>query len=92
MLKDMRTRREVYHLQVRDVCAERGLIINNKIKQKSFTGERMSYRKKSKISPEFVAGGNDLFDYLPDDLVLCILSKLSSSAICPSDFISVLIT
>ncbi|KAK4763646.1 hypothetical protein SAY87_013084 [Trapa incisa] len=35
---------------------------------------------------------SNLFDGLPDDLVLCILSKLSSTASCPSDFISVLST
>ncbi|KAH8486717.1 hypothetical protein H0E87_025641 [Populus deltoides] len=34
----------------------------------------------------------DLFDQLPDDLVLCILFKLCSSASCPSDFINILIT
>lgn len=39
-----------------------------------------------------VAKESDLFDILPDDLVLCILSKLSATASCPSDFISVLLT
>lgn len=34
----------------------------------------------------------DLFDALPDDLVLSILVKLSSSASSPADFISVLLT
>ncbi|KAJ6688362.1 MYND DOMAIN-CONTAINING [Salix koriyanagi] len=34
----------------------------------------------------------DLFDQLPDDLVLHILSKLSSSASRPSDFINIIIT
>lgn len=33
-----------------------------------------------------------MFDSLPDDLVISILCKLSSSASCPSDFINVLIT
>lgn len=37
-------------------------------------------------------GGVDLFDALPDELVLSILSKLSASARCPSDFINVLLT
>ncbi|OWM76209.1 F-box protein At1g67340 [Punica granatum] len=36
--------------------------------------------------------GIDMFDSLPDDLVLCILSKLSASAGCPSDFMNVLLT
>ncbi|CAO2828988.1 unnamed protein product [Amaranthus hypochondriacus] len=48
-------------------------------------------RKRAKISSEFV-GGYDFFDSLPDDLVVSILSKLSSSASCPADFINVLIT
>ncbi|KAJ6764221.1 MYND DOMAIN-CONTAINING [Salix koriyanagi] len=34
----------------------------------------------------------DLFDQLPEDLVLNILCKLSSSASCPSDFINILTT
>lgn len=39
-----------------------------------------------------LAEGPNLFDKLPDDLVLCVLSKLSATASCPSDFISVLLT
>ncbi|GKV17672.1 hypothetical protein SLEP1_g28142 [Rubroshorea leprosula] len=35
---------------------------------------------------------SDLFDSLPDDLVISILSKLSSSAGCPSDFVNILMT
>ncbi|XP_042502671.1 F-box protein At1g67340 [Macadamia integrifolia] len=35
---------------------------------------------------------SDFFDGLPDDLIACILCKLSSTATCPSDFINVLIT
>lgn len=55
-------------------------------------------RKRRKRSPETAAtdaadgGGNLFFDSLPDDLVLTILAKLSSSATCPSDFVNVLIT
>ncbi|KAL6983907.1 hypothetical protein U1Q18_017277 [Sarracenia purpurea var. burkii] len=41
--------------------------------------------------PEAV-GECDLFEELPDDLVFCILCKLSSTASCPADFISVLTT
>ncbi|XP_010556149.1 PREDICTED: F-box protein At1g67340 [Tarenaya hassleriana] len=37
-------------------------------------------------------GGSDLFDSIPDDLVVCILCKLSSTARCPADFINVLMT
>lgn len=39
-----------------------------------------------------MAEESDLFYTLPDDLVVCILSKLSATASCPSDFISVLLT
>ncbi|XP_021745000.1 F-box protein At1g67340-like [Chenopodium quinoa] len=49
-------------------------------------------RKRAKISPEFSAGGSDFFDALPDDLVVSILCKISSTASCPADFVNVLIT
>ncbi|CAK8567168.1 unnamed protein product [Lathyrus sativus] len=48
--------------------------------------------KRQKRMPENTTGGSDFFDYLPDDIVLSILGKLSSTATSPSDFISVLIT
>ncbi|KAE8723913.1 F-box protein [Hibiscus syriacus] len=50
----------------------------------------MGCRKRQRFSL-VVAEKSDLFDVLPDDLVISILSKLSSSASCPSDFINVLI-
>lgn len=34
----------------------------------------------------------DLFDMLPDDIVLSILAKLGSTAGCPAEFINVLLT
>ena len=49
-------------------------------------------RKRAKISSEFAGKGSDFFDTLPDDLIICILSKLSSSASSPADFINVLMT
>lgn len=49
-------------------------------------------RKKQKTMPEKPPGVSDLFESLPDDLVLSILGKLSSTANSPSDFITVLIT
>ncbi|KAJ0105820.1 hypothetical protein Patl1_18311 [Pistacia atlantica] len=60
----------------------------------------MFLRKKLKTSPKVAAKPDkpdlaekpDLLDGLPDDLVVYILSKLSSSASCPSDFINVLLT
>lgn len=41
------------------------------------------------VSPEIEC---DFIDSLPDDIVLSILCKLSSTANCPADFISVLLT
>lgn len=55
-------------------------------------GDQAGCRKKSKPSPDVPAGGCDFFDALPDDLVLAILRKLSSTAACPADFVNVLIT
>ncbi|KAL7135089.1 hypothetical protein ABFS83_11G069900 [Erythranthe nasuta] len=48
-------------------------------------------RKKSNFSPE-IDGGCEYFDALPDDLVLSILCRLTSTALCPADFFNVLIT
>lgn len=58
---------------------------------KEFAGEEKGGGKRLKGSPE-KNGGGDLFDALPDDIVLSILCKLSSSGGCPLDFINVLIT
>ncbi|KAK7280875.1 hypothetical protein RIF29_08421 [Crotalaria pallida] len=51
----------------------------------------MHTHKRQKKSPQ-QHNNIDFFEYLHDDLVLAILSKLSSTATTPSDFISVLIT
>ncbi|GLT32093.1 hypothetical protein SLA2020_067830 [Shorea laevis] len=52
----------------------------------------MPYGKRQTFLPEMAAEESDLFDSLLDDLVISILSKLSSSAGCPSDFVAVLMT
>lgn len=74
---------------------------NNKKKKRRRRGDvspdgegenHVIYRKKQRGSSEKTTGKYDLFDTLPDDLVIFILSKLSSTANCPSDFINVLIT
>ncbi|KAL5717584.1 hypothetical protein ACHQM5_010566 [Ranunculus cassubicifolius] len=49
-------------------------------------------KKKRRFAPQISSSKPDFFDELPDDLVVCILSKLSSTAGSPSDFINVLIT
>lgn len=64
-------------------------------KVEAAAGEEIGCRKESRFSPEFdgdCAGRRDFFDALPDDLVLSVLCKLSSTARCPADFINVLIT
>ncbi|MBA0765846.1 hypothetical protein Gotri_014967, partial [Gossypium trilobum] len=81
----MRTRRGLCYPRA-DVCV--GKIV---VKRRDFAGYNMACRKRQRFSP-VIAGNSDLFDALPDDLVISILSKLSSSASCPSDFINVLIT
>ncbi|XWS60268.1 hypothetical protein CRYUN_Cryun07bG0021900 [Craigia yunnanensis] len=51
----------------------------------------MLQRKKQRTSRK-ITDKSDLFDELPDDLVVSILCKLNSSASCPSDFINILLT
>ncbi|GMH16733.1 hypothetical protein Nepgr_018574 [Nepenthes gracilis] len=51
----------------------------------------MISRKRLRYSHK-IEEKSDPFEGLPDDLVVCILSKICSSATCPSDFISVLIS
>ncbi|XP_010249009.1 PREDICTED: F-box protein At1g67340-like [Nelumbo nucifera] len=55
-----------------------------------FAVEVILDRKRARTPPVAV-GKSDFFDGLPDDLIVCILCKLSSTAECPSDFINVLI-
>ncbi|XP_021829631.1 F-box protein At1g67340 [Prunus avium] len=93
----MRTRGGVCYPRVGgagDVCFQ-------KKRKKDFTGERCVCRKRNKLSPETSSSSSssssssasvDLFDSLPDDLLILILSKLSSTANSPSDFISASIT
>ena len=85
--RDMRTRRGVCYREV-DMCTD-----NRVVKRRGdFSGDNVvCCRKRQRLAPES-AGKSDFFEALPDDLVICILSKLSSSAGCPSDFINVLLT
>lgn len=60
-------------------------------RRRDFAGEHMACRKKNRKSPE-MTGKSDLFDALPDDLVISILCKLSAASRCPTDLINVLLT
>ncbi|GFZ21141.1 HCP-like superfamily protein with MYND-type zinc finger [Actinidia rufa] len=82
----MRTRRRICYPKV-EMCCER-LTVK---RRRGFAGEPTNSWKRSKSAPE-IAGDRDLFDELPDDLVLSVLCKLSSTASCPADFINALIT
>ncbi|KAH7834513.1 hypothetical protein Vadar_016893 [Vaccinium darrowii] len=82
----MRTRQGSCYPKV-DMCWD-----GRKNRRRDFSGERSYGRKRLKTSPESAGKKPDLFDGLPDDLVVSILCKLSSAAGCPSDFINVLIT
>ncbi|XP_030968270.1 uncharacterized protein LOC115988807 isoform X2 [Quercus lobata] len=55
-------------------------------RRRDFAAEQASYRKRSRNSSD-IAGKRDLFDALPDDLVISILRKLS-----PSDSANILLT
>ncbi|GMI99782.1 hypothetical protein like AT1G67340 [Hibiscus trionum] len=84
----MRTRSGIYYPRTDDVCVEE---MKTVVKTRDFAGDFMGCRKRQRLSPE-VTGKSDMFDVLPDDVVVFILSKLSSTARCPSDFINVLNT
>ncbi|GMP82355.1 hypothetical protein CsSME_00036695 [Camellia sinensis var. sinensis] len=81
----MRTRQGVCYPKV-EMCLERAVK-----RQRDLAGESRSIGKRLKRWPQ-VTGDCDLFDELPDDLVVSILCKLSSTASCPADFLNVLIT
>ncbi|XP_073304951.1 F-box protein At1g67340-like [Primulina huaijiensis] len=84
----MRTRRGVCYPKVVNMCVARAV---KRRKLEVAGGDTNGCRKMLKKSPE-ITGDRDLFDALPDDIVLTILCKLSSSAVCPADLINVLIT
>ncbi|XP_077227672.1 F-box protein At1g67340-like [Tasmannia lanceolata] len=61
------------------------------MKRREFVGEENIGRKRTRTESE-TAGISDFFEELPDDLIVFILCKLSSTAGSPSDFINVLMT
>lgn len=85
----MRTRRGgCYPKLATDVC-----VVNRLVRGRDFSGDFMAAcRKRQRFSPAAAPDGSDLFDSLPDDLVISILAKLSASAACPSDIVNVSMT
>ncbi|CAN0896132.1 F-box protein At1g67340 [Linum grandiflorum] len=82
----MRTRRGGCYPRIMDVCVDKRVLKRGKI-DFAAGGE-----KRQRLSTESFAGESDIFDVLPDDLVICILAKLSSSASSPSDLINAMLT
>ncbi|XP_057776964.1 F-box protein At1g67340-like [Salvia miltiorrhiza] len=82
----MRTRRGLCYPKAADFCVDDRLLKRRKVE--AAAGVQVEGRKRSPES----GGRPDFFDSLPDDLVLSVLCKLSSTAGCPADFLNVLIT
>ncbi|KAJ4960857.1 hypothetical protein NE237_020767 [Protea cynaroides] len=61
-------------------------------RKRCFSVDEVTVLQKKPKTTLDVPGNSDFFDGLPDDLIVFILCKLSSTAACPSDFINVLIT
>lgn len=87
----MRTRRGVCCKEV-NMCEKKRIVVKKRRNVAADDDVQTISRKRCKVSPASTVGGIDLFELLPDDLVLSILSKLSSTATCPSDFTNALIT
>ncbi|BAT74381.1 hypothetical protein LR48_Vigan01g105300 [Vigna angularis] len=94
----MRTRRGAcYSGVVSRMCSDVRLANKNKDLHMHMrvhvAGDSFSYsRKRQKKTPEKTATDYDFFESLPDDLVISIFCKLSSTATKPSDFLNVLTT
>ncbi|CAH1424602.1 unnamed protein product [Lactuca virosa] len=87
----MRTRRGICYTEIDNLCYHKRKTDGN------FAGAPMiTNRKRLKSSsglPVVVHSSQcDFLDTLPDDIVLCILSKLGSTAGCAADFFGVLST
>ncbi|CAN1794559.1 F-box protein At1g67340 [Linum perenne] len=90
----MKTRRGMSYPRQIDVCVAKRVLKRGKIDFAAGGGEIdvLNGKKRQRLSTESVSGESDIFDVLPDDLVISILAKLSSSASCPGDLINVLLT
>jgi hypothetical protein len=58
-------------------------------RRRNLTNDQTNPRKRFKALP---AGGIDLFEQLPDDLIISIMCRLSFTATCPSDLTNALST
>ncbi|XP_073032237.1 F-box protein At1g67340-like [Primulina eburnea] len=88
----MRTRRGLCYPKEVNMCvANNSRAVKRRKLEDVAGGDTIGCWRMLKESPQ-IAGGRDLFDALPDDIVLTILCKLSSTAACPADLINVLIT
>ncbi|XP_057420220.1 F-box protein At1g67340 [Lotus japonicus] len=85
----MRTRRGPCYPQ--NMCSDVGFPKRKNDLHTHMQKDSILTRKRHQKSPT-ATSGDDHFESLPDDLVISILSKLSSSSTSPSDFASVLIT
>ncbi|XP_076882113.1 F-box protein At1g67340-like [Bidens hawaiensis] len=84
----MRTRRGGYYSK-----ANNNIICDKRRKISDFQRDYMiPCPKRVKSCRMTVSGQCDLFDSLPDDIVLFILAKLGSSARCATDFVNVFST
>lgn len=87
----MRTRRGVCYTEINNLCYQKRKLDGN-----IAGAQRIMSQKRLKSSSGLPvvnpSGQCDFLDTLPDDIVLCILAKLGSTAGCPADFIGVLST
>ncbi|KAK6930817.1 Zinc finger, MYND-type [Dillenia turbinata] len=92
----MRTRRGSYYPKLDDemmktvvCCLEKKRTSTTTVKRKPYVAGDCRKRSRTSLAkpPDF-----DLFDSLPDDIVVCILCKLGASVSSPADFINVLLT
>ncbi|KAG6601598.1 F-box protein, partial [Cucurbita argyrosperma subsp. sororia] len=88
----MRTRRGLCYPRLQSPFFSDNRVRKRTHEAAAAAADRQFCRKRNKPSPDIKTPTSDLFDSLPDDLVISILSKLSSAASSPSEFINILLT
>ncbi|XP_022998094.1 F-box protein At1g67340 [Cucurbita maxima] len=85
----MRTRRGLCYPRL-----DAAFFSDNRVRKRTHdaSADRHFCRKRNKLSPDIKTPTSDLFDSLPDDLVISILSKLGAAASSSSEFINILLT